>query len=294
MEVKDWKHTRLYKVSHTVEVKERSTLLKSETAYDLGIHCSTHPELKRRIFSKENLHLNGAWPKDPTVRLYAQLELATYPLEIEVDEEENFLTLPTYRLWLTHWKKKADALLSEQYHGDFAESLKENFLVTMDTEEKLKQKLQQEAFWNLFFFNCNEEDTHRLRWNFLKLGNAAFSGSSKEESAKETYGFRFQGQLEEINEDFTKTLNEKLKFPWLSKNYIHAADLQGECTILSLREKENGRLEHKSAEIILKSKNNQYFYNEKIEIKHQGISLRKIEPSHAFTFFLSEKEEETN
>ena len=177
MQNKSWEHTRIYKTEHNLEVKERSQTKQSRVSFDMGINCNTKDESIRKVFTRENYLINSKIPKEHHIRLLYELEQAVYPLEIEVNTYENFERIPGHGLWFSTWQKKADAILQEKYSREFAESLKNQVQGNLETEEKLKQKIQEKAFWKLYFFGMqNAQNDNTLRWNILKVGTLYFTG----------------------------------------------------------------------------------------------------------------------
>lgn len=151
MQNKPWDNI-CYKVEYTFKVKEDLQVKQSKIIFDMGINCNTKDESIRKVFTRENYLINSRIPEDHHIRLLYELEQAVYPLEIEVNTYDNFERIPGHGLWFSTWQKKADAILQEKYSREFAESLRDQVQESMETEEKLKQKIQQEAFWRLYFF----------------------------------------------------------------------------------------------------------------------------------------------
>lgn len=288
MQNKSWEHTRIYKTEHSLEVKERSQIKQSRVSFDMRISCNSQDESIRRVFKRENYLINSQIPEDHHIRLLYELEQAIYPLEIEVNIYDNFERIPGHELWFSTWQKKVNTILKEKYSGEFAESLRDQIQESMETEEKLKQKIQQEAFWRLYFFGMNIPNNDKVfRWNILKAGTAFFLGDVQTKTEENNMVSLYRGKLRQLESSFIENLNELLQIKKTTQ-YKTPYQIEAECKIETSHEKKTGKLIHKSAEIKVSSTDGKYLYSEKLEIKYHGLSMRKMPFSHSFSFSKSE------
>lgn len=276
MQIKPWDNIRIYKVEHTLKVKESLQVKESRITFDMGISCNIKNGSIRKLFTRENCLINSKIPKEHHIRLLYELEQAIYPLEIEVNRYGNYEKIPGYALWFSNWQNKAEKILKENYRGEFAESLKNQLQENLETEEKLKQKIQEEAFWRLYFFGMqNAQNDKTLRWNVLKAGTLYFTGdvqtSIEENKLISVYG----GKSEKPEESFTENLNILLRKKKNSKHYLMPGNIEASGMVKSVWEKDIGKLLYKASEIEVNSEDKNYLYSEKIEMKYQGISIRK-------------------
>lgn len=292
MQVKDWKNTRIYKVDHTLQVKERSQNKQSRINFDMGISCFIQGTSIQRIFTKENYRINSQPPKDHHIRLLCDLEQAMYPLIIEVTPYENYVKIPAYNLWKEDWRKKSQEVLKNKYKGDFAESLRIGYEKAMETEEKLKQKIQEEAFWRLYFLGISEDQKEKpCRWNVLKAGTLYFVGTVQTEIKENEINSRYIGSPQPWEDHFIENINQLLKLKKYTHAYITKEKMQANCEVTACWEKSTGKLLTKTAEIKVYSSDKKYSYSEKIEMNYHSISMRKISTPRTFSFFITEKEE---
>ncbi|WP_128332171.1 hypothetical protein [Apibacter sp. HY039] len=293
MQVKDWKNTRIYKVNHTLEVKERSQNKQSRITFDMGIGCLSKEGSIQRIFTKENYRINSQLPNDHHIRLVCDLEQALYPLVIEVSPYENYERIPAFGLWKNDWWKKSEEVLKNKYEGDFAENLRNQYREMMETEEKLKQKIQEEAFWRLYFLGISEEQKEKsCRWNILKAGTLYFQGAVQTAIKENEVFSRYTGIPELWEDNFTENLNRLLKIKKNTPLFLTAEKLNADCTVTAHWEKNTGKLLAKAADVKVYSIDQEYSYSEKIEINFHSISMREITHPRSFSFQLSEKEED--
>lgn len=295
MKVQNWKNTRIYKVEHTLEVKERSQNKKSHVTFDMGISCRlVQGENPCRIFTKENYQINAQSPNDHHIRLLCDLEQALYPLPIEVTPEEDYVKIPAYEQWRADWRKRAGERIQDTYEGNFAKSLKDQYEEAVATEAKLKQKIQEEAFWRLYFLDISEERQNRpCRWNILKIGTLYFVGSVQTKTEENEWISHYAGIPEEWEENCIENLNRLLHIKKYTAAWLTPEKLEADCRLTARWERGTGKLLAKTAAIHIRSTDEKYTYSEKIEINYHSISMRTIPNPRSFTFFLSEKQEET-
>lgn len=76
-------------------------------------------------------------------------------------------------------------------------------------------------------------------------------------------------------ESFTENLNILLRKKKNSKHYLMPDNIEASGMVKSVWEKDIGKLLYKASEIEVNSEDKNYLYSEKIEMKYQGISIRK-------------------
>lgn len=287
MQINNPKNTRLYKVEHTLDIKERSQHKQSKINYDMAISYIANEKRLQRMFTKENLKISSKPSHDPNTDMVCNLELAMYPLTVEVNKYENYIQIVYYNLWKEKWLKKSGALLNTKYQEGVARQLRDQYKQAIETEEKLKQKIQEEAFWRLYFFGVSENQNEKsLRWSLHKIGTVYFLGAVHNEIKGNEIFSGYDGCPKQLEDKFIENINYLLDIKKYTRDYITKENIKSQCKVTAHWEKDSGKLLSKTASINIYTVDKEITYSEKIDIKFHSIRMEK-NPARSQRSFLN-------
>lgn len=283
--IQPWNDKRKYCVKHKITVHDNGNEKKSEVTFDILLSClpATHQNNFIWKVERENFLLNDELPESPHMQMFIGAEESIYPLLLEISDQGKFLGIDDFFNWKNETFNQLEKVKS-QFEGFYAEDFITRFQEEIQSEAKLKKKLNGQAFFKLFVFDLFEEKTEEtIEWNILKIGNFTFKGSTTSEK---------------IEEKLTQTLFECLNTidPFIH-NDQKINDIKSSFQIKNIFNPYSGYVEKKVCHVMLNSKESKFFYEEKIEMEFLGLRIGKnipMQKEKQGSFFLSEKEEIKN
>jgi hypothetical protein len=201
-----------------------------EVTQSLVITMNGFQNVLKTRFSVEFLSLNKAEDKrvfgikknkapaiyiadDNYLEVLEDLELQTYPIEIETDLEGNFLRMLNHKKWLKDWELKTANIHKEYESFENVKDIRNKFNEVIKDEKKFMANRFKEPFWNLLFFNPPIDDNNHsdigtsLNWDLKSIGAINCIGRTELKNPTDEEVIIYF----ESKQKLTETIIEKLK-----------------------------------------------------------------------------------
>jgi hypothetical protein len=144
-----------------------------------------------------------------------ELDLQTYPIEIETDLEGNFIKMLNHKKWLKNWELKTETIAEKFEDSQNVKYIRDQYLEIVSDEEKFIKYRFKEPFWNLLFFNPPIDAGNKpnigtaINWTLISLGHVECEGRTELKNPSDEEVTIFFESKQKLTEDIIESLKSK-------------------------------------------------------------------------------------
>jgi hypothetical protein len=174
----------VFEVTQSLAITMNGFQTTEKTRFDVEFLVLDKAENKR-VFGINKKKTPSISINENYLEVIEELDLQTYPIEIETDLQGNFLKMLNHKKWLKNWELKTATIAEKFEDSENVKYIRDKYLEIVSDEQKFTKYRFKEPFWNLLFFNPPIDVTNKpnigtlLNWNLKSIGFTECEGRTE-------------------------------------------------------------------------------------------------------------------
>jgi hypothetical protein len=174
----------IFEVTQSLAITMNGFQTTEKTRFDVEFLVLDKAENKR-VFGINKKKTPSISINDNYLEVIEELDLQTYPIEIETDMQGNFLKMLNHKKWLKNWEQKTENITEKFQDFENVKYIRDKYLEIVSDEQKFIKYRFKEPFWNLLFFNPPIDVTNKpnigtsLNWNLKSISPVDCEGRTE-------------------------------------------------------------------------------------------------------------------
>ncbi|WP_310555417.1 hypothetical protein [Flavobacterium sp.] len=205
----------VFEVTQSLAITMNGFQTTLKTRFNVEFLSLNKAEDKRVFGIKKNKAPSISIADNNYLEVLEELELQTYPIEIETDLEGNFLRILNHKKWLKDWEQKTATIPDGYEDSENVKDIRNKYYEVIKDEAKFVESKFKEPFWNLLFFNPpidSENDPEigtSLNWNLKSIGSTKCTGRTQLKNSTDEEVIIYFESKQKLSDDIVEKLKSK-------------------------------------------------------------------------------------